>query len=234
MKDVSPLSRLATMFVLGCTIVSGATVTPPREETLCIHLYNLAHVPPQTMEWATAEAGKIFERVGIRIRWEQPSAELPEAHLWDLNVSVAALLSARERSCLVVGVMQDLPAVAYPGALGFALPLARSGVSAELLYGRIERTAAAVGASPEVLLAYTMTHEIGHVLLQSSAHAAAGIMQALWDAGTWRLASFGMVAFLPEEARKMHQGLWRFTTPTQNVSPERNSVLAETHFSGGR
>lgn len=208
------------MFALGCIIVSGATVTPPREETLCIHLYNLAHVPPQTMERATAEAGRVFERAGIRIRWERPSTELPEARLWDLNVSIAALQSTRERSCLVVSVMQDLPPAAHPGALGFALPMARSGVSAELLYGRIERLAGLVCIAPEVLLAYTMAHEIGHVLLQSSAHAPAGIMQAHWDARSWRLASFEMVTFLPNEAKQMHEGLWRFETKEQKLSTQ--------------
>ena len=234
MRRVFPIWRIATIVALGCAMVSGSTIEEPAEETLCIHLYNLAQVAPQTMEWATSEASKIFQKTGIRIRWEQPPLDSTEARMWDLNVSVATLLSSRERSCLVVSVMQDLPAVAYPGALGFALPLARSGVGAEILYRRIELTAASVGTAPGVLLAYTMAHEIGHVLLQSSVHAPAGIMQAQWNAGTWRLASFGMMTFLPEEKKQMHQGLWRFTTQSQDLSTETGPVLAEKRFSVGR
>ncbi len=35
-------------------------------------------------------------------------------------------------------------------------------------------------------------------------------MRAHWDAENWRLASFDMIAFLPEQASQMRQGLCRF------------------------
>jgi hypothetical protein len=227
MKNSFPISRIALMSVLGCAVVSGTTIGSAADETLCIHLYNLARVAPQTMKWATSETSRIFIRAGIRIRWEEPPMNSPEARFWDLNISVVMLSRSRDRSCLVVSLLQDLPSAAYPGALGFALPFARSGVSAEILYRRIELLAASFGIAPEVLLAYTMAHEIGHVLLQSSAHAPAGIMQAHWGAGNWKLASFGMMAFLPYEAKQMHKGLWRFKGQELKPSTEPNPVLAE-------
>jgi len=238
MKGSFNIPRLAAIFTLGCAVASGTTVESPAEETLCVHVYNLAAVAPQTMKWARSETTRIFIRAGIGISWEQPPLASPEARLWDLNISPVLLSRSRERSCLVVSVLQDLSSAAYPGALGFALPFARSGVSAEIIYRRVELLAASVGVAPEVLLAYTMAHEMGHVLLRSSNHAPAGIMQGHWNAGNWRLASFGMMNFLPQEAKQMRQGLRRFDpqepkNPTE-PNPDRNSMLAASRVSTKR
>ena len=57
------------------------------------------------------------------------------------------------------------------------------------------------------MLAYTIAHEIGHVLLRSSLHARFGIMQAHRGAQDWRAALFGRMAFLPEQAEQMRHEL---------------------------
>jgi hypothetical protein len=206
----------AIMFVLGCSV---ATVMPPRaaaEDTLCIHLYNLARVRPQTLEWATSVASGAFSRAGISTRWEHHLADSSESNLVDLNTSVVELSRSENRSCLVVRLVRDLPPTNYPGALGFAHPLARFGVSAEILYRRVEIEAARVGMEPYILLAYTFAHEIGHVLLRSSRHALAGVMEAHPGAETWRLASMGGIAFLPEEAKQMRREVRHLNTQAHN------------------
>lgn len=238
MKCSFNIPRLAAIFISGCAVASGTTVESPAEETLCVHLYNLAAVAPQAMKWAMSETTRVFTRAGIGIRWEQPPIASPEARLWDLNIFPVMLSGSRERSCLVVSIMPDLPSAAYPGALGFALPFARSGVGAEVIYRRVELLAASVGIAPEVLLAYTMAHEMGHVLLRSSNHAPAGIMQGHWNAGNWRLASFGMMNFLPQEAKQMRQGLRRFEPQepmhSTEPNPDRNPMLAASRISTKR
>lgn len=181
---------------------------------------------PRTIAQATARATRIFAGTGIRTSWEQPAADSPEAHWLDLNTSDVKLSHSRGRACLVVRLVQDVPSNAYNGALGFALPLARSGVNVEIIYRRIEFQAEYPGLPADLLLAYTMAHEIGHVLLRSSAHAPAGIMQAKWNADNWRLASFDMVSFLPEQAKRMREELYRFEIQEQRLPTELNPVLA--------
>jgi hypothetical protein len=146
----------AIIFVLGCSVAAVMPSRAQAEDTLCIHLYNLARVRPQTLEWATELASRVFIRAGISAHWEQRSADSSESNLVDLNASLVELSRSENRSCLVVRLVRDLPSTAYPGALGFAHPLARFGVNAEILYRRVEIEAACAGIEPYVLLAYTM------------------------------------------------------------------------------
>ena len=204
----------AIIFVLGCSVATATTPKLPAEETLCVHLYNLARVPPQTVQWATGLASRIFATRGIITRWELHSADSPESNLVDLNTSVSEFSRWANRSCLVVRLVRDLPFNTYPGALGFSHPLARFGVNAEILYRRVEIEATSVGMDPYILLGYTLAHEIGHVLLRSSAHAPAGIMQAHPGTESWRLAKAGNIAFLPAEAKQMRLELARASAGT--------------------
>lgn len=108
-------------------------------------------------------------------------------------------------------IVPDLPTGAYRGALGFALSLARFGIDVEVVYRRIELQAENDGVRTEVVLAYAIAHEIGHVLLRSSTHSSAGIMQARPNEESWRLASLGLMEFLTDEAAQMRKGLRQLT-----------------------
>ena len=231
MKNSFQIPLLATIFAASVCPLSGAStpeVSP--EETLCIHLYNLAKIPPRTIARATARATRIFARTGIKTSWEQPAADSPEAYWLDLNTSDVKLSHSGERACLVVRLVQDVPANAYDGALGFALPLARSGVNVEIICRRIEFQAEYAGLPADLLLAYTMAHEIGHVLLGSSAHSRAGIMQAKWSAESWQLASFDMIAFLPGQAKQMRQVLARKSVSEPMGSYSARSASKESEL----
>ena len=139
--------------------------------------------------------------------------------------------SSGERPCLVLKIGRDVPSMAYGGALGFAVPFARFGIDVEIIYQRVENEAESMGVAADTLLAYTMAHEIGHVLLRSSAHSASGLMQARCDRNSWRPASFCMMAFLPEQAKQMRQELSRCKIREQRLSSEPNHALAETQTS---
>jgi hypothetical protein len=178
------------------------------ENTLCLHFYNAAAVPSETAEHASLAVSRAFGRAGIRMTWEHPPSDSEEAHVLDLNDSVGSFRSMK-RPCLVLKIVSDLPAGAYHGALGFALPRSRFGIHVELVYRRIELQAASAGVTTDVVLAYVMAHEIGHVLLDSSCHSSAGIMRPKPDAESWRLASLGMMEFLPDQSKQMRKQLFR-------------------------
>lgn len=173
------------------------------EEELCIRIYDFSHVPQKTLFWATAQTDRIFEKVGIRVVWEHPSADSPEAHWLDFGNFSPARSHSDPRPCLILRLMPPPPVALFPGALGFAIPFGQSGIHAELFWNRIKTEAQQMSVDPQMVLAYAMAHEIGHVLLHSSGHSRAGIMQGRWDQGAWRMVSFGLLAFLPEQATKM-------------------------------
>jgi hypothetical protein len=53
------------------------------------------------------------------------------------------------------------------------------------------------------LLAYTLAHEMGHLLLSSAGHSSSGIMTLQWDLRKIRLACTGSLSFLPEQSGKI-------------------------------
>jgi hypothetical protein len=181
--------------------------------SLCIHLYNHAGAPQKSLQRAIAETASVFTRAGIRTSWVQP-ADLPEAHWIDLS-GLNKLLAASQQSCVVVRLVKDLPAAQYPNALGFAFPHARIGVNVEIFYSRVKRQAMAFGVDADALLAYALTHEIGHVLLRSSQHAAVGIMRAQWGRDSIQPAS--TIAFLPQQARQMRRTAEQFNVQEQTL-----------------
>jgi hypothetical protein len=195
--------RSLLAFVLASSACLAAVSNQHPEASVCIRIYDLPHVPRKTISLATIQTEKIFRRAGIRIVWEEPPTDALEAHWLDLGNSSPARLTSSDRPCLVLRLIQPTPAVILPGALGFAVPLGRSGIHVELFWDRIKSEARQMGVDPILVLAYAMAHEVGHVLLRSSPHSRAGIMQGRWDTETWRLVSFGMLAFLPEEAATM-------------------------------
>ena len=219
--------RSLLIFVLASSACLAAVPSQYPETSVCIRIYDLSHVPRRTLSWATLQTEKIFRKAGIGIIWEEPPTDLPEAHWLDLGSSSPARFTSTDRPCLVLRLIQPTPAVILPGALGFAVPFGRSGIHVELFWDRIKSEARQMSVDPHLVLAYTMAHEVGHVLLRSSNHSRAGIMQGHWDSQTWRLVSFGMLAFLPEEAAEMRAANGRLAE-TITISAEP-ATMPKTH-----
>ena len=171
-----------------------------------------------TTDHVRSQVTRMFATAGIATSWEgSPPVDPAEAYQLDPNDSVKNLPRSADRTCVVVRIVPDVPAGAYQGALGFALPFARSGIDVEAIYRRIELNANKAGVTVEVVLAYVIAHEIGHVLLQSSKHSPAGIMRQYCDREGFRLASLGLAAFLPDDSKQMRQGMRRFEVKKLNT-----------------
>ncbi|MBV8829937.1 MAG: hypothetical protein JO108_11990 [Acidobacteriaceae bacterium] len=211
-----------------CAEAGGKPKQTNPENTLCVHFYNLAAVPSETAQRATFRVATVFARAGIRTAWEQPPIGSEEAHVLDLNDSVGSFRS-NQRPCLVVVMVANLPAGAYHGALGFAVPHARFGIHVELVYRRIELQAQRAGVADDVVLAYAMAHEIGHVLLDSSDHSPAGIMRGRADVETWQMASLGRMQFLPEEAKQMRNRL----VLQKQLTVRKHETISTRQIGGG-
>jgi hypothetical protein len=216
---------VAGAFSMAAGSISGKTgreIAP--ERTLSIHLYDQAQVPAGTLHLATVEATRLFRAAGIQVIWQQPPAEPPE----DRGIDMRSIASRQpdERRYFVVRIMRRIPATVFPGALGFALPLARTGAHVSIFYDRVEALTRSVSAALYVILGHAMAHEIGHILLRSSEHAGGGLMQARWNQASWSLASAGLLTFRPEEAKRMGEGLLRFSAPYK--FPEHESLLASS------
>ncbi len=200
-----------TVALMAASLYGKGDPTLVAERSLSIHLYDQAQVPPRVLRSATEEAARILRTAGIRISWEQPSIEAPEDR--GIDMTSAEFRLPDERPYLVVRLTRATPGAVLPGALGFALPFARKGAHVSIFFDRVETLPVAPTTAIYVILGHAIAHEIGHVLLRSSAHSTGGLMQARWNTATWRLASAGLLAFGRDEAERMCAGLPRFEVP---------------------
>ena len=217
---------LATTFSATVADLSGKSkLQIDLQHTLCIRLYNEAAVPLATLKWATVDATRIFANSGINVIWDQPPTEIPEDRGTDMS---SAPLPAGQtgRSCIALRILPRRTASILPGALGFALPFAQTGAHVLLFYDRVEATARSQSVTPYLVLGYAIAHEIGHVLLRSSQHSAVGLMQARWNQDSWRLATEGLLAFLPEQKQRIRLAVLKFAALREAPELERESLWA--------
>jgi len=219
------LASIVNTFALMAGSVSGksAPAIGPAQ-TLSIRLSNEAQASPRVIHPATDQADWLFRAARIRISWECRLPESPEDQGTDMSSS--AFQQPDTRRYILVRLMGRTPASLLPGALGYALPFAHTGAHVLIFYDRVEALARILNEPTYAVLGHAMAHEVGHVLLGSSEHPSAGLMQARWTAATWRLASAGLLAFTREEAELMSARLQRFEG--QHRLPLQQPTLASS------
>jgi hypothetical protein len=176
---------------------AASAVDPPAGIT--IHTYNLAGVRPAVVAMGEREAGRVFERAGILVRWIDCPA---------LDRSLAGDQVCKQpfdplRLTVILGTEHgDAPIT--DTALGFALPFSGRRDHAAVLFPRIEQVAA---ANPDLmncsdLLGAVLAHEIAHLLFGSMRHGP-GIMLADWTRPQFKLIGQRSLLFTTEQARNL-------------------------------
>ena len=109
---------------------------------------------------AEAQASRLLREAGVQVRWVRSHTRgCDELHAID------------------VAILWQSQANDHPGALGYALPFAKSGVRVTIFYDRLKT--AELRPNPE-LLGHVLAHELGHVLMATQVHGSEGIMKAHW------------------------------------------------------
>jgi len=142
---------------------------------------------------AEALVTKIFGKVGIQVTWvEDASAAHLRLRIWG--------------SSMVRGtrVTSD--------ALGFRLSLNEAVVLSDATL----KIAARWEVDPALCLGLTMTHEMGHLLLQSEKHSVSGVMKSRWLRPDLAIAERGALTFTPQEGYLMRYGLRRLGNTGQS------------------
>ena len=185
--------------VAGSALARQPESRPPEPALLplkiTVHVYNYARVSHRTLARAGHEARRLFLKVPIETEW----LDSPR--------------SASERPCdhqlgpahVVVNILP------YPVAEGFeshddalGVSLAPSdgdfGSCAYIFYSRISDVAHRTGVGEMPLLAYTLAHEVGHLLLGLNSHSAMGLMSGRWSRKDLQSAERGRLDFTPLES----------------------------------
>jgi len=201
-------------------------------QSLTIRIYDLANVPGGRLERASDVAGELLAGAGVKAIWEKGSADSLEGRL---TVMIPSTIRSApdDRGYVAVRVEKGMPAGLSGADLGYALPFAREGVHATVYYDRVEKLCLGSTAN---LLGAAIAHEIGHVLLGSTEHSAAGIMKARWGQAEFQLLACHRLQFTPEDreaiARKRSERLESSSTPRQSMASE--TAIESRHCSAVR
>src|SRR5206468_1458886 len=90
MNNWLEVSLIATTLAIPCGSASGESgreIGP--EPTVYVHFYNQALARANTLKWAAVEVTRIFRVAGVKIVWQQPETDSPEAHRIDMSTSPA-------------------------------------------------------------------------------------------------------------------------------------------------
>jgi len=175
---------IVVFFVFGLVVPAAAAVVEP-ELRLVIRTYD-APGTSGDMSQARETATVILEGTGIGITW----LECDAVFVWHDENPCLAPLAANE---LAVRFMRLPPHLAEQDVviLGDSLidTRLRTGSLATIYVNRVATLARRCGVDAETLLARAVAHEIGHLLLGTSAHASSGLMRAAWSQTALRRAA---------------------------------------------
>jgi hypothetical protein len=185
---------------LALSVPAISTSQPAERAGLSIRVFNIAGVAGRDLEPALAEAGTLLGRSGLAVSWNRCFGSrrpaLCDRALEDGEVIVRLASPPLAPGSAVV-------------ALGDAQvdPSKRRSVLASVYWNRVIALARSAGIDPKPLLGRAIAHEIGHLLINSTSHARAGLMRAVWSPSELRLNAQRDWRFEEDEGRVMRASL---------------------------
>ena len=185
---------MVLMVLCGVQAVAG-------EREVTIRIADEAGVPTKVLAPAKAQAGKIFARIGLRVRWETTaSIAAPEP----IDTSCGA--PRPNLDTIDVAIQPSL--VGEKGRqIASALPFTSSGSRITVYYDRVSGNHLNADRLPVALLAHVLAHEIGHVLLGTNGHARLGVMKASWTRADYGTMMYESLAFTKDEIERIHRNM---------------------------
>lgn len=174
----APLRATATVLIALLTLPGVALPVRAQEgfDGLVIRVYDMTGIDRERRAEAIEAARAILADAGVDAEWldcrRSPGTRTTGCDAY------------RRPTDLIVRIVHgSLEAEAgAKRALGVAIIDApsRAGSLATIFIGRLEPVARRAGADTTLLLARTIAHEVGHLLLRTNDHGSSGLMRATW------------------------------------------------------
>jgi hypothetical protein len=182
---------------------------------LGVRIYDTAGVSAKDLETARVTVQLAMQRASIEVIWQNCS---------DTTVpggSCNAPAGAREVAVRLVAAAGEPIA---PTTLGYSVVdvQTHAGTLATVFEDRVSALARRTDFDAGRLLGFAIAHEIGHLLLGTSAHAPCGLMRAVWSDVELRQNSAAEWTWSRREETKMRRGL--AARSPQPVAPVRAVV----------
>jgi len=201
-RVISASIVLSLVLPLGLPAVakSSSPHSPEQSLTIRIRVYNYAQVPSPDLVRGEREANRIFQHARIETTWLDCLAGLTQ------ESSPPPCREAVGPADLVLRILSERGSERKEfrdSHMGFALPAKEGGIHASIFYPDVQSMADTGGIMRDQLLGHAIAHEIGHLLLNSSAHSSAGLMRAQWNSKDLVRAARGDLLFTAVQAETM-------------------------------
>jgi hypothetical protein len=152
-------------------VASAAEIVRPQ---LLVRTYFGTPVRPADWQAAVLEATSILEVAGIDLQWVDCSTATA---VMNANCAIP-----ERRNEVVIRVVRGRTPMRREQPLGESLvvPKTGAGTLATMYLDRIEWLARAGCVSTGILLGRAMAHELGHLVLGTTAHSTRGLMRPIW------------------------------------------------------
>jgi hypothetical protein len=159
---------------------------------ITVRVYDYAHVRRGALIAAEMQAGSIFYKAGLAMRWCNMITGSAESLM---DSSCDQLADRATLNLRIVPRLKVMPGVTTDLTMGFAV-----GKLATVSYHWIKEWDPRAEAMPWDILACVIAHEIGHLLLGPNSHSTTGIMMGKWSPEALRAAGHGHLLFTPQQA----------------------------------
>jgi hypothetical protein len=186
--------------ILSATMTPRAVraIEPDALPAVVIAVEDLAGVPLAITQDGLAGAARLFTKVGVTIVWCKPQCLASEFVKPSMFVRLEFVPGRTELS-------STLPGPVLGSATNSRV------LSMRVFYDDVRTVAERRQVPPEVLTAYVIAHELGHLLLGEHAHTATGLMKYLWDGqDVVHGVAQGAFSFSTDEAIRIRRTLNNF------------------------
>jgi hypothetical protein len=148
------------------------TSHPPEPEiVVVVLLHNYAHLPRQILTEAEDWVSLIFRKAGVEVTFADCPLNDEDPALYPECPEVFDAPQLFLRIFPTTATKMD-----HGGESFVAAPIAN------IFWNRVEEQTQRLNVSAPRVLAHTVAHELGHLLLGSNSHSPTGIMTAHWEA----------------------------------------------------
>ena len=183
---------------------------------LDVAVFNDAGVDPQIVREAEDRAAQVFRVAEIEVHWRNTQPEQTTASAESASREHGMLVSVRilprSRDLAV-----DTLGVAFIGKSGH-------GQQADIFYDGIAKLSGSESHKVAAFLGAVIAHEVGHLLLGSKSHSAAGIMQGHWHESDLKLVALGEFGFGPAQKVKMQRRISAIEQEMESVVGDSKTV----------
>jgi hypothetical protein len=156
---------------------------------LVLQIHNLAGAPPSVIQKAQGELTRLYDEIGVHVDWHHGAA-------------ASADPIGRVHVILVPDETGDLRR-GRTVAMGATVWSLNGTPVVYVFYRRVRAESERYAASIGHVLACTLAHELGHVLMPDYGHTPEGLMRAQWGGDELHRAEQGQLRFTAEDVARI-------------------------------